>query len=70
MYPGAWCWNLWPGGDLSPGCMEHGPWMRDLTGSGYICVGILHSFINCVAFSGLVVHVGKDGSNLYKLSTT
>ena len=64
-------WNLWPGGDLSPGHLEYGPRMRDLTGPAYGCDGISHSFIiNRVAFSGLVVHIGKDGSTLYKLSTT
>ena len=60
MYPGTWCWSLWPGGDLSPGCMEYGPRMRDLTGPASICDGISHSFIiNRVAFSGLVVHIGR-----------
>ena len=44
--------------------------MRDLTGPACIYDGILHSFINRVAFSGAVVHVGKYGSTLYKLSTT
>ena len=69
MYPGAWCWNLWPGGDMSPGCVEHGPRMRDLTGPGCIYDGISHSFIiNRVAFSGQSGgSYRKDGSALYKL---
>ena len=50
--------------------LEYGPRMRDLTGPACIYDGISHSFINRVAFSGAVIHVGKDGSTLYKLSST